>query len=124
MSKLLIVDDDINITKIYARVAHQLGFEVQVINNPLLATEAFLAFTPDVVMLDMVMPEKDGAEVLHEILASGAPARIIVSSGYGDAILRLSTGVDALHGGDRVSVLRKPVRNAELKQVLMEAQAG
>ena len=124
MTKLLIIDDDINITKVYARVANQLGFEVQVIHDPLLATEAFLAFTPDVVMLDMIMPEKDGVDVLHEILTSGEPARIIVSSGYGDAMLRLATGVGAFHGSDRVSVLKKPVRSAELKQVLTEAVAG
>ena len=123
MRKLLIIDDNVDLAKIYAQIGAQVGFEVQAVNDPLLATEAFLAFKPDVVMIDMIMPEKDGIDVLNEILSSGEPARIIVSSGYGDAMLRLAKGVGAFHGSDRVSVLKKPFRNGDLKKLLMDAPA-
>jgi DNA-binding NtrC family response regulator len=123
MKKLLIIDDDVNLTKIYTRIGAQAGFEVQVTNDPLLATETFLAFKPEVVMLDMIMPEKDGIDVLNEILLSGEPTRIIVSSGYGNAMLRLAKDVGEFHGCDRVFVLKKPFRNTDLRQLLMEVPA-
>jgi len=48
MRKLLIVDDDAGLAKAYARIGTGAGFEVRVVNDPLKATEAFLAFKPDV----------------------------------------------------------------------------
>jgi CheY-like chemotaxis protein len=96
------------------------GFEVLVVNDPLKATEAFLAFKPDVAVIDMIMPEKDGIDVLNEMLLTGEPARIIVTSGYGDAMLRLAKGVAKFHASGRVSVLKKPIRRAELEKLLAD----
>jgi DNA-binding NtrC family response regulator len=120
MRKLLIVDDDAGLTKAYARIGTEAGFEVCVINDPLKATEAFLAFKPDIAVIDMIMPEKDGIDVLNEVLLTGLPARIIVTSGYGDAMLRLAKGVAEFHASGRVSVLKKPIRRAELEKLLAE----
>jgi two-component system response regulator MtrA len=79
MRRLLIVDDDAGLAKAYARIGSDSGFEVRVVSDPLQATEAFLAFKPDVAMIDMIMPEKDGIDVLNEVLLTGHPARIIVT---------------------------------------------
>jgi two-component system response regulator ParR len=118
MKKLLIVDDDVGLTKAYARIGTEAGFEVRVVNDPLQATEAFLAFKPSIVLIDMIMPEKDGIDVLNEILVSGEPTRVIITSGYGDAMLRLAKGLAEFHEAGRVSVLKKPIRHAELKALL------
>jgi DNA-binding NtrC family response regulator len=120
VKKLLIVDDDVGLAKAYARIATDAGFEVKVTNDPLQATEAFLAFKPAVIVIDMIMPEKDGIDVLNEILLSGVPTRIIVTSGYGDAMLRLAKGLADFHDSSRVSVLRKPIRRADLERLLVE----
>jgi DNA-binding response OmpR family regulator len=120
MRKLLIVDDDAGLTKAYARIGTEAGFEVRVINDPLKATEAFLDFKPDVVVIDLIMPEKDGIDVLNEVLLTGEPARIIVASGYGDAMLRLAKGLAEFHASGRVSVLKKPFRRAEFQKLLAE----
>lgn len=120
MRKLLIVDDDVGLTKAYARIGTAAGYEVRVVNDPLKATEEFLAFKPDVVVIDMIMPEKDGIDVLNEMLLTGEPARIVVTSGYGDAMLRLAKGLADFHASGRVSVLKKPIRRAELLKLLAE----
>ncbi len=120
MRKLLIVDDDAGLTKAYARIGTDAGFEVRVVNDPLKATEAFLAFKPDIAVIDMIMPEKDGIDVLNEMLLTGVPTRFIVTSGYGDAMLRLAEGVAKFHSSGRVSVLKKPIRRAQLEQLLGE----
>ena len=123
MRKLLIVDDDAGLAKAYARIGAEAGFEVRVVNDPLKATEAFLAFKPDVAVIDMIMPEKDGIDVLNEMLLTGEPARIIVTSGYGDAMLRLAKGLADFHASGRVSVLKKPIRRVELQKLLAETTA-
>ena len=123
MQKLLIVDDDAGLAKAYARIGVQAGFEVRVVNDPHMATDAFLAFRPDVAVIDMIMPEKDGIDVLNEVLLTGEPVRIIVTSGYGDAMLRLAKGVAEFHASDRISVLKKPIRRAELQNLLAETTA-
>ncbi len=124
MRKLLIVDDDAGLTKAYARIGTDAGFEVRVVNDPLNATEAFLAFKPDIAVIDMIMPEKDGIDVLNELLLTGVPTRFIVTSGYGDAMLRLAEGVAKFHSNGRVSVLKKPIRRAQLEQLLADTPAG
>jgi DNA-binding NtrC family response regulator len=43
MKKLLIVDDDVGLTKVYAQLAAELGFEVRVVNDPHQALTPFLA---------------------------------------------------------------------------------
>ncbi len=66
----------------------------------------------------MIMPEKDGIDVLDERLLTGQPARLIVMSGYGDAYPRLAQGVATFHGSKPVVVLRKPFRREELETLL------
>jgi DNA-binding NtrC family response regulator len=124
MRKLLIVDDDAGLTKAYARIGTDAGFEVRVVNDPLKATEAFLAFKPDIAVIDMIMPEKDGIDVLNEMLLTGVPTRFIVTSGYGDAMLRLAEGVAKFHSSGRVSVLKTPIRRAQLEQLLADTPAA
>jgi len=121
MRKLLIVDDDAGLAKAYARIGAEAGFEVSVVNDPLKATEVFLELKPDVVVIDMIMPEKDGIDLLDEMLLTGVPSKFIVMSGYGDAYLRLAQGVAAFHGSEQLAILRKPFRRQELEASLCAA---
>ncbi|HVC62126.1 MAG TPA: response regulator [Acetobacteraceae bacterium] len=116
--KLLVVDDQAGINAVVTRVAAGLGLETMAVREPLKATDAFVSFAPDVVLLDMVMPEKDGIDLLDEMLLAGIPATFIVMSGYGDAYLRLAQGVAAFHGAEQLAVLRKPFRREELETLL------
>jgi len=93
---------------------------VKAINDSAEAIDAFLDFTPEVVVLDLVMPEKDGIDVLNEILATGVQARIIVMSGYGENYLRLAEGLAKFHDNENVSVMRKPFRRDDLVTLLQK----
>ena len=116
--KLLIIDDQAGITKVVGLIARQLGLEFKALNSSLTATEEFIEYRPDILMLDMIMPEKDGIDVLNEILLTGIPARIVLTSGYSDAYLRLGEGVAKFHESGQVSVLKKPFRRADLVELL------
>jgi two-component system response regulator MtrA len=116
--RLLVVDDQAGITKVVGLIASQLGLECKALNASRNATEEFVAYRPDVFMLDMIMPEKDGIDVLNEVLLSGIPSRIILTSGYSDAYLRLAEGVARFHHNPQVTVLKKPFRRDELIDTL------
>jgi len=118
--RLLIVDDQAGITKVVGLIARQLGMEFKALNSSLTATEEFIDYRPDVLILDMIMPEKDGIDVLNEVLLSGIPARIILTSGYSDAYLRLAEGVAKFHDSGQVSILKKPFRRDDLTSLLRQ----
>ena len=118
--KLLIVDDQAEITKVVGLIVKQLGMEFRAVNSPLKATEEFISYQPDILILDMIMPEKDGIDVLNEILLTGIPAKIVLTSGYSDAYLRLAEGVAKFYDSETVSVLKKPFRRAELMRLLTD----
>jgi two-component system response regulator MtrA len=122
--KLLVIDDQSGITKVVELIAKELGLNTRSLNNSSEATEVFIAFKPDVVMLDMIMPEKDGIDVLNEILLTGIPVKVILTSGFSDSYLRLAEGVAKFHANDQVSILRKPFRRDELVTLLNNLTAA
>jgi DNA-binding NtrC family response regulator len=114
--KLLMIDDQAGITRIVGLVARELGIEFKAINSSLAATEVFLEYRPDIVIIDMIMPEKDGLDVLNEILTTGIPTQIVLTSDFGDGFLKLGTGLAAFHG-TQVSTLEKPFRRTALSKL-------
>jgi CheY-like chemotaxis protein len=116
--KLLVIDDQTGMTKVVSHIATGLGYEVKAVTDSTQAIDTFLDFMPDVVVLDLVMPKKDGIDVLNEILATGVQSRVIVMTGYGDGYLRLAEGLAKFHDNDRVSVMRKPFRRNDLVDLL------
>jgi two-component system, OmpR family, response regulator MtrA len=79
--KLLVIDDQSGITKVVEMIARQIGLNTRSLNSSAQATETFIAFRPDILILDMIMPEKDGIDVLNEILLTGLPIKIVLTSG-------------------------------------------
>lgn len=116
--KLLIVDDQIGLTRVIQRMAEELGYQTRIANCAMEAVDAFVEFLPDVVILDMIMPGKDGIDVLNEMLLTGEKTRFVLTSGLSDGYLRLAAGVARFHELDGVHVLRKPFRRAELTDLL------
>ncbi len=67
VKKILIVDDEPNVAKLYEDYLQEYGFDVKCVYNPNEALGVFSIFQPDLVLLDVNMPEKDGLTVLREI---------------------------------------------------------
>lgn len=116
--RLLVVDDDIRLTGIVALTAAQLGIVTRQCNDSKSALDAFLQFRPDVVMIDIYMPEQDGIDVLHEILLTGIATGVILTTGGGEDLLSVAQDVVRFHGAAEASVLHKPFRRVELVEAL------
>jgi CheY-like chemotaxis protein len=116
--KLLVIDDQAGLTRVVALIATQLGFNTRTVNDALLAGQTCREFRPDMIIVDMIMPERDGIDVLHDILQTGMRPRIVLTSGFSESMLNLARGVAKFHGIDTVSILRKPFRRQELVELL------
>jgi CheY-like chemotaxis protein len=122
--RLLIVDDDARLTRIVALTADTLDISTTQVNDPRRALDNFVRLRPQVLILDIFMPEQDGIDVLNEILLTGIPSKIVLTSGYSDAYLRLAEGVAKFHESGQVSILKKPFRRADLVALLTELAEG
>jgi DNA-binding response OmpR family regulator len=76
--KILIVEDDIFIRDIYSVKFSQSGFETVVAENGVEALKTLEGFVPDVILLDVIMPQMDGIETLKNIRSSEAWKKIPV----------------------------------------------
>lgn len=82
VNKILIVDDEISVAKLYEEYLIENGFEVMCINDPMVAADVFSTFQPDLVLLDINMPEKNGFAVLREIKKLNPSVPIYFLSAY------------------------------------------
>ena len=115
------VDDDANLTTMIRTVGLAQGFEVRVVNRAREFKTAYSEFAPGVIVLDLVMPEMDGFEVLNYLRGCFSKARIILLSGADATWLRMAGELGSLHGLKITGVLTKPFRIADLRRLLAEA---
>jgi CheY-like chemotaxis protein len=75
--KVLIIDDEVAFTNIVKLTLEgKENYEVSVVNDPLTAIAAARKFWPDIIVLDVVMPELDGGEVHTKLKADPILKRI------------------------------------------------
>ena len=94
--RVLVVDDDASLAEMLMIVLRQEGFESRICPRGDLALEAFHDFRPDLVLLDVMLPGKDGIDVCKEIRAeSGVPIVMLTAKGDTvDVVVGLETGAD------------------------------
>ena len=95
--KLLLIEDDASMQKALQRAFSRRGFEVQGCTDGALAVAHWTAMRPDVVVLDLSLPNVDGLQVLERARHSGlaTPVLILTARGtVGDRIMGLNLGAD------------------------------
>ena len=93
---ILVIEDDDSIREIVTRVLEDEGFTVASAVNGLRGLETFLKTSPDLVLLDVKMPEMDGWETLQNIRkVSQTPVVMLTVFGSTDDIIKgLEMGAD------------------------------
>ena len=94
--RALIVEDDSNIAELLRLYLGKDGFEVMIAPDGGKAESMFVLFTPDVVLLDIMLPVKDGWQVCRDIRAKSAvPIIMLTAKGETtDKITGLDMGAD------------------------------
>ena len=96
MAKILIVDDDKNICELLRLYIEKEGFDTCIANDGRQALSLFNTFSPDLVLLDIMLPELDGWQVCREIRRnSSCPIIMLTAKGeVFDKVLGLELGAD------------------------------
>ncbi|MFC3228976.1 response regulator [Marinibaculum pumilum] len=115
---MVIVDDEPDFAAFVATVAEGMGFAVRLAESGMALRRLYGERRPDLVMLDIVMPDEDGIEVarwLHEAAYAGG---LILISGHNPLYLKMAAVLRELAGERPPVILRKPIRLAELRAAM------
>lgn len=80
--KILLIDDDQDYSKFFTRRATDRGHDVCTTSNSTTAVDAALSFSPDIIIIDLFMPNKNGFQLAREFrsLEAFKKTKIIIAS--------------------------------------------
>jgi DNA-binding response OmpR family regulator len=81
MPKILIIDDDTMVRDTLARILKRKGYDVLAAEDGRRGLVMFEKEQPDLAIIDIIMPEKEGIETIREICRLSPQAKIIAISG-------------------------------------------
>src|SRR4029453_13840716 len=87
--RLLSVDDDTYILAIIRGVAVDLGFSVEILSESARFMTTYNRVKPDIITLDVMMPDMDGIEIIQWLNDIESTARVIILSGGARMYMRL-----------------------------------
>jgi CheY-like chemotaxis protein len=115
---LLVVDDEPAFCRFVNSAAKFLDYDVQMSSSArdIMATAAPLPW--DAIVLDIVMPDVDGIEVIKWLTCQGYDGRLLVVSGYAPNYARMAAELANASGGMQVNYHTKPISIEDIQAVL------
>ena len=114
--KVLMIEDSISLTAIYTAYLEDTDYKLISVETLGAAHAALGAFRPDIVLLDIELPDGNGMDFLSETSSMENPPKIIVMTAYGNSDM----AVQAIQSG-AFDFLTKPFDAARLKVTLNNA---
>lgn len=115
---LLIVDDEPDVRQLVRDVAEPLGWLVTEASSGRELMDRFAAAAPDAILLDIIMPDMDGIEVLNWLAEKRTSARIAVMTGYSATYTEVASALGTSQGLNIAHNLHKPFSIADLRHAL------
>lgn len=115
-NSVLIVEDNADMQQLLSDIVKEAGYRPYKVSNGSKAIEKFKKFNPNVVMLDIRLPDKNGFQILAEIRKIKKDAIAIIISANGD----FRTEKKAKDMGV-FAYFSKPFKNNELTSILRKA---
>ena len=119
MEKILVVDDEIEVTELLEEFLKESGYEVATAKSRQELLDLIPRFMPGIILLDIRLPDGDGVAILKEIKAGFPEVEVIMVTGLADKAVAL----EALQNG-AIDYITKPIDLAYLaNSVLAKAIA-
>jgi CheY-like chemotaxis protein len=115
---ILVVDDDELIRALLRNVLERQGYRVTDATNGEEGVAKYLEHRPDIVITDMLMPGKEGSEVIREIRAVDTAVKIVAMSGGG-----FTHDMSHLHAATQIGAdrqIKKPFTPKQINEILKE----
>lgn len=112
MARILIIDDEQNIRDVFKRAFENAGHEAIVAENGIVGQQMYIDHKPDIVILDIIMPEQEGIATILQLKAVDNNVKIIAVSGGG-----MGNAIDYLDNALKLgakAVFEKPVNLQKL----------
>ena len=126
-TKVLVVDDEEDLRILLEEILADADLDVRTVGHPNDIPDLLKSFQPDIVILDQIMPEKHGVEVLRDIRASREfktlPVLILSGqTGEDDKVRALSSGADdyltkPFGAGELIARVRALLRRADMSSI-------
>ena len=116
--RLLVVDDEPRFRDFVKNVAVKSGFEVECARDKHEFKTLCESTEPDVVVLDIVMPDIDGVELVQWIAERGIQLHLVIVTGFAPDYATLAKKLGEAKGLRSVTTLNKPVRMAVFQEAL------
>ncbi len=116
MTKVLLVDDEEKALAVLCRSLEILGYQAEGVSRPGIVCDTIKKWLPDVVFVDLMMPEIHGLDLLQQIKAVEADLPVIVLTGYGT----VKTAVEAMKRG-AFDYVTKPYNIDEIDLIIKRA---
>lgn len=116
--RILIIDDQESISRSISETVDSLECVSLSINDSRCAVQAAERFNPDVIFLDLCMPNIDGIQVMHNLSDKGCTAGIILMTGLNERILRSAIDIARALKISISGTLNKPFKREEIQAIL------
>ncbi len=118
MKRILIIDDEPHILLMVKKMLERAGFEVDLAANGVEGLELFKKLQSDLVLTDIIMPEKEGLETIREMKRLQPELKIIAMSGGGKISADNYLDTAKIFGASRL--LEKPFSQNEMLSAVNE----
>ena len=123
-SRLLAVDDNSDSAELIARVAAKLGYDARSLTDASKLERVLDDWMPDVLTLDLCMPEEDGISLLSLLTKSGFAGHLLIVSGQDDWFRKTASRLASARGLNVAEDLCKPVDLRTLREILTQLASG
>ncbi len=117
-NRLLVVDDEPEFCRFVKVVATELGYDSAEANNGDEFKRLYSEIEPTTIILDLVMPQTDGIDLLRWLIDRECRAKIIVVTGYDTAYSKMAKMIGDEGGIHTIETFAKPIRLADLRKSL------
>ena len=116
--RLLLIDDELGFREFVGKVATSAGHEVELTSNATDFMSLYQSFDPTLIVMDMIMPEMDGFELMQWLITQNCAARVVVVTGYNPHYTEMAETIGVDSGKLDVQTLTKPIGLMELRAAL------
>ena len=116
--RILILDDDEAVGQTIQWIAENLGFEAEFVTHPDEFFKRLAQTSPDIITIDLAMPELDGVEIMRLLAERQCESKIIISSGMGTRVLDAAQRSASEHGLSIAGVISKPISKEAMRSLI------
>ena len=117
MANILVIEDESQLSELLKKMLMRDGHQVLIADDGVEGIKSFHQFNPDLIITDIIMPEKDGIEVIMEVLKENPNLPIIAISG-GRRAVTADFNLDSAEMLGVKGILQKPFTHEQLQELI------